>query len=137
MPLDPIRVADTQAWLRRANRDLRAADHDMKADPPLHDAVVFHCQQAAEKSLKALLVWHDLPFRKTHNLEEIGAACIGFDATLEAVVARAVPLTEYAWRFRYPGELVEPGVAEAKEAVLVARAVYDAAIERLPGEVRP
>jgi len=109
----------------------------MKADLPLHDAVVFHCQQAAEKSLKALLAWHDIAFRETHNLEEIGAACIGFDATLEAVVARAVPLTEYAWRFRYPGELVEPGVAEAEEAVLVARAVYDAATERLPDEVRP
>jgi HEPN domain-containing protein len=72
MPLDPIRVADTQAWLRRANRDLRAADHDMKADPPLHDAVVFHCQQAAEKSLKALLMWHDLPFRRPTTWKRSG-----------------------------------------------------------------
>lgn len=137
MPHDPIRVADTRAWLRRANRDMRAADHDMKADPPLHDAVVFHCQQAAEKSLKALLVWHDLPFRKTHSLEEIGAACTGVDATLEPVVARAVPLTEYAWRFRYPGELLEPSGEEAMEAVRVARAVYDAVVGRLPDEVHP
>ncbi|NOT31163.1 MAG: HEPN domain-containing protein [Planctomycetes bacterium] len=50
MTHDPIRVADTQAWLRRANRDLRAAAHDLKAEPSLHDAVVFHCQQAVEKT---------------------------------------------------------------------------------------
>lgn len=87
--------------------------------------------------MKALLVWHDLPFRKTHNLEEIGAACIGFDATLEPIVARAVPLTEYAWRFRYPGEILQPTEAEAKQAVSVARAVYDAIVVRLPTEVRP
>lgn len=52
-------------------------------------------------------------------------------------VARAVPLTEYAWRFRYPGELLEPSGEEAMEAVLVARAVYDAVVGRLPDEVRP
>jgi HEPN domain-containing protein len=137
MPHDPIRIAETRAWLRRANRDLSAAAHDLKAEPPLLDAVVFHCQQAAEKSLKALLVWHDLPFRKTHNLEELGAACLGFDRSLETCVARAVPLTEYAWRFRYPGEPLEPSSAEALEALGVARELYDAIIERVPNEAWP
>jgi len=45
--------------------------------------VVFHCQQAAEKALKARLVRFDVPFRKTHNLEELGAACIALDASLQ------------------------------------------------------
>ena len=137
MPLDPIRIAETQAWLRRANRDLRAATHDLRAEPPLHDAVVFHCQQAAEKSMKALLAWHDLPFRKTHNLEELGAACVTFAPELEAHVARAVPLTEYAWKFRYPGELLEPSEDEALSALGIARDLYDAIVERLPSEVWP
>lgn len=134
MPPDPIRIAETQAWLRRANRDLRAADHDMKAEPPLHDAVVFHCQQAAEKSMKALLSWHDRPFRKTHSLEEIGSACMSIEPALSVLVARAAPLTEYAWKFRYPGELLEPSAAEAKDALEVAREVYDAISALLPRE---
>jgi HEPN domain/Nucleotidyltransferase domain len=72
MPPDPALVQDTRAWLRRAWLDIRAAEHDMKAEPPPLDDVVFHCQQAAEKALKALLAWHDVPFRKTHDLAEIG-----------------------------------------------------------------
>jgi HEPN domain-containing protein len=137
MPHDPVRVEDTLGWLRRAGRDLRAAAHGLEAVPPLRDVVVFHCQQAAEKALKSMLVWFDVPFRKTHNLEELGAACIALDASLEALVARAVPLTEYAWRFRYPGELLEPSEAETIEALRTARAVYDAIVQRLPDDVRP
>lgn len=137
MPLDPIRVAETKAWLLRAGRDLRAALHDLKADPPLRDAVVFHCQQAAEKAMKALLAWWDRPLRKTHNLEEIGSVCRELDPSLTEVIDRAVPLTEYAWRFRYPGELMEPSEDEAQSALEAARAVYDSILERLPTDVRP
>lgn len=104
MPHDPARVAEVRAWLARAAEDLRAADHELTAIPPILGDLVFHCQQAVEKLFKAFLVWHDVVFRKTHNLEELGEQCLGIDATLGEVVDRAVPLTEYAWRFRYPGE---------------------------------
>ncbi len=70
MPHDPARVADTRAWLQKADNDLRAAEHDQTARPPLLGDVTFHAQQTAEKAFKAFLTWHDRPFRKTHNLEE-------------------------------------------------------------------
>lgn len=79
MPHDPILIVDTKAWLKKAANDLRAAALDLEADPPLLEDVVFHCQQAVEKSLKAFLTFHDRPFRKTHNLEEIGEACLKID----------------------------------------------------------
>ncbi len=47
--------------------------------------------------MKAFLAWHDVPFRKTHNLEELGHQCLAVDATLRAVAECAAPLTEYAW----------------------------------------
>jgi hypothetical protein len=31
MPLDPLLVADTRAWLTRVSYDLRAAAHDLTA----------------------------------------------------------------------------------------------------------
>lgn len=98
-----------------------AAEHATTAQPPLLDAVVFHCQQAAEKALKGFLVWNDQPFRKTHNLEELGEACLRPDRSLEPTVNRAVPLTEYAWRFRYPGEPEQPTPNEAHEALAIGR----------------
>ena len=38
-----------------AEADLRGARNLAQAKPPLHDLVCFHCQQCAEKYLKALL----------------------------------------------------------------------------------
>lgn len=72
MPPDPVRIEDTQARLIRAHKDIRAASIDCKDSPPLLEDALFHCQQAVEKCLKAFLVWHDLSFRKTHDLVEIG-----------------------------------------------------------------
>lgn len=137
MPRDTARIAETGEWLSKAHIDLRAADHDGTADPPITADMVFHAQQVVEKTLKAFLCWHDVPFRKTHNLVELGEQCVGIDGSLEPLLRKAAFLTEYAWKFRYPGEAEEPEIAEADEAVALARAVFQAVIERLPEEVGP
>lgn len=137
MPHDPVLVADVRAWLTKAAVDLRAGDHDLAASPPLLEDVVFHSQQAVEKALKAFLAWHDEPFRKTHNLEEIGRQCVQLDPKLIELMRRAAPLTEYAWKFRYPGETEELARAEAVAALETAQEVYRAVLSRLPAEVRP
>lgn len=90
---DPARVEEARAWLTRARMDLRAAEVDLAAEPPLAEDATFHCQQAAEKAPKGFLAWHDTPFRKTHNLEELGDQCRALDERLRAEVDRAVPLT--------------------------------------------
>ncbi len=63
MAHDPELVAETTAWLAKAAQDLALAEHASTADPPFLAAIVFHAQQAAEKSLKAFLSWHSRPFR--------------------------------------------------------------------------
>jgi HEPN domain-containing protein len=68
---------------------------------------------------------------------ELGEACKELDATLENLLRRAAPLTEYAWKFRYPGEPEEPTREEAEEALETARQVHEALLARLPLEVRP
>ena len=137
MQRDPEWVAETRAWFVKAAQDLAAAEHEFRASPPLVEDIVFHAQQAVEKSFKGFLTWHGRRFRKTHNLEELGEQCLGLDSTLAAVVDKAVPLTEYAWRFRYPGEPEAPSREEAEEALRVAREVFDAVLSRLSVEVRP
>ena len=47
---------------------------------------LFFCQQAAGKSLKAFLTWHERAFRRTHDLEELGEACRAVDSTLAALM---------------------------------------------------
>ncbi len=134
---DPERVADTRAWLVKVSNDLRAAETDFKASPPLLEDLLFHCQQAAEKAMKALLTWHDRPFRKTHDLVEIGAQCVEVDSTLEQVLRRAAPLTEFAWKYRYPGEAGEPSPEVAEAALSLAQETYQTVRSRLPKETHP
>jgi HEPN domain-containing protein len=137
MDADPELTAETRAWLTKSANDLRAAEALIDSSPPLLDEAVFHCQQAAEKSLKGFLAWHQRPFRKTHNLEEIGEQCLAIDPTLSETVDQAVPLTEYAWRFRYPGDPKGIDANEAGEALKTASIVHDAILCRLPPDARP
>jgi HEPN domain-containing protein len=137
MAYDPALVEDTRTWLAKATLDLRAADHDLRAVPPLWEDVAFHSQQAAEKALKAFLAWHDEPFRKTHSLDELGMQVLIFDPALRPLVVRAGRLSEYAWKFRYPGEVEMIAGEEAEAALALAREVFSAILARLPKEIQP
>lgn len=134
MPLDAVRMADTRGWLAKAANDLRGAEIDLAAKPPLVEDALFHCQQASEKAFKAFLTFHNVPFRKTHNLEELGEACLKIDATPKAVVDEAVPLTEFAWAFRYPGDPPTPSMEETQAALAAARKVFETVMFRIPSE---
>lgn len=132
---DPARVEDTRAWLRRARLDLDAATL-LLTNSALLGTVVFHAQQATEKSFKAFLAWHDVPFRKSHDLGAIGKVCVEIAASLRQIVDGAVHLTPYAWKFRYPGESEVPTRAETEAAIATAREVYETVQSLLPEEVR-
>jgi HEPN domain-containing protein len=116
MPPDPVRAADARAWLAKAAQDLRRVGLLLAAEPPDPEGGLFHSQQAAEKALKGFLTWHDVAFRRVHELDA---------------------LTKYAWRFRYPGAPYEPTLDEGRTAFNLAREVMDAILGCLPLEVRP
>jgi HEPN domain-containing protein len=134
---DPILVQETKGWLKKAAIDIRSAEHALTAIPPILTDVVYHSQQASEKALKAFLVWNNIPFRKTHSIEEIGEQCLDVDSTLKSLIDQGVPLTQYAWEFRYPGNSEEPSQEESEEALQVAKAIYQDILKRLPTELFP
>jgi len=47
--------------------DLGSAKRLISGDEPFLDTAVYHCQQAAEKALKAYLTLKDAPFQKIHD----------------------------------------------------------------------
>jgi HEPN domain-containing protein len=132
MPPDE-RADETTEWLARAERDLRAAQVDLGTSPPLLGDAAFHCQQAAEKALKALLTHHDHIFPRTHDLRVLVLACLEHDPTLEPVLARCVGLSDYAWRFRYPGDDLDPSRDAVDDAFEVARIVVRAVEDAVAG----
>jgi hypothetical protein len=56
---------------------------------------------------------------------------------LDPLLRRAAPLTEYAWKFRYPGDPEEATAEEAAGALATAREVFDMVLRRLPSDVLP
>ena len=134
--MDEAKLHEIRAWLAKAVHDLRSAEWLMARPDPLCDAAGFHCQQVAEKALKAYLTWRDEPFEKTHSLVALVAKCLQFDASFETLRAAATTLTPYAVASRYPGDLPELTEAEAQEALALAREVWDFVLERLPPEAR-
>ena len=125
---------EVNAWLVKAGNDLRAGEVDLATDPPLVEDALFHCQQAAEKAMKAFLTAHDTPFGKTYDLDELAAACERIDPALQESLDPARDLTVFAWQFRYPGGDVAPPASEAHDYLVLARSTVGAIAERLRQE---
>ncbi|HWE49741.1 MAG TPA: HEPN domain-containing protein [Bryobacteraceae bacterium] len=128
MTPDELRRDEARRWLKVAVHDLNAAAILREPEP---SGSVFHSQQAAEKSAKALLAFYDVPFRRTHDLRELGAQCIQIDASLEPIVNEAADLTGYAVTFRYLDAPGEPDSEEAAAALAIARRVYEEISSRI------
>ena len=120
---------ETRRWIERAQGDLRAAEICATELPA---TALFHCQQAAEKYLKAYLTWNQKVFRKTHELRELATACALIDPALKSVLDPAETLSKYAWKFRYPGAPYAPDAQEAAAGLTLAEQVRTAIVGRLP-----
>ncbi len=59
------------AWLDKARKDIAMARMAIERGEEFADMASFHAQQAAEKALKAYLVWLDIEFPKTHLLGQL------------------------------------------------------------------
>lgn len=108
-------------WIAKADGDLKVGKNELKSEKPVTEAVCFHMQQCVEKYLKALLIFHNQEFRKTHDLSELIEQCREVDPDFEKLLElNADRLTEYVVELRHPSDLTSPSLSEAKQAVRVA-----------------
>lgn len=111
------------AWIIKAEHDLRNADYVMtlEKDCP-YDTVCFHCQQCAEKYLKALLILHGIHFPKTHDLVVL-CNLLNAMEPINVSIESVLPLNRYSVESRYP-DYWEPILK--KEAVEALQIVHEA-----------
>ena len=93
----------TSPWARKAEADFRVSGEIARSAEPFHDSVCFHCQQSAEKYLKALLVELGIPFPRTHDLDRLLLALLPTHPQLRTLRRGLLFLTEFAVEARYPG----------------------------------
>ena len=95
----------TLEWVNKAEADFATALRELRARrQPNYDAACFHAQQCVEKYLKARLIEADIPFPRSHDLEEMLDLNLSEEPLWEVFRARLINLTSFAITFRYPGE---------------------------------
>ncbi len=89
-------------WLRVARADIQVARACLDIAPPQPGTAAYHCQQAAEKLLKGFLVLAGIDFRKTHDLDELGASVLAAFPALAPLVTPVRAWTNWGVDYRYP-----------------------------------
>lgn len=118
---------EMKKWFDMANTDLGVAKHLNKTyHPKPLEIVCYHCQQSAEKNIKALIIYcklpgglpkiHDLSFLLNQLKNQIKIADIYYDY--------ADALTPYGVAIRYPNELFLTE-KHAQEAIKNAEAILE------------
>lgn len=123
--MDPVEcLASARIWLKKAESDLTTASLLLEGAELHIDTGAYHCQQCAEKSLKAWLCANGIPFPKTHELERLLDLCFPLDQAFETLRSNCEELTPLATEFRYPGAMLEPPLEEALSALRKTREIF-------------
>ncbi len=135
--MDEAKKELLRSWLLKSWHDLTAARLLAKADPPILDVAIYHCQQAAEKAVKGFLFFNDQLPEKTHDVLRLVEVAITWNPSFSASLAAADRLTPYATLYRYPRETDEPGTEEFETALSDAASIVNQVLALLPAEVHP
>jgi HEPN domain-containing protein len=121
-------------WIYYADQDLLAARSLLKDGVYPH--VCYHAQQAVEKMLKAVLVSHDKPYPKSHDLIHLNAV-IGRPEWLAPHEDHMRLLSQFNIPVRYPdamaGTLPDrlPGKDDATDALTWAEEICQLIREKI------
>jgi len=95
----------TAEWIEKAEGDFVLVQREVKvSEKPNYDAVCFHCQQCAEKYLKARLSEAAISFGKIHDLVSLLEQVLDIEPQWEKFRKDLAYLSDFAVSFRYPGE---------------------------------
>ena len=93
---------DPREWLARARSNLALAGS--RAPGVELEELCFDAQQCAEKSIKAIFIGNGVSFPFIHDLEDLLRRLHAKGLKIPKYIWEAEELSEYAGKFRYPGE---------------------------------
>jgi len=114
---------DPREWLNRARSNLAQAREGSQIVAVYLEDLCFNAQQAAEKAIKALLIYLEIEFPYVHDLAELIGLLEQSGQEAPSEVQQAARLTRYAVVTRYPGLVGDVTRDQYDEAVATAEAV--------------
>ncbi len=94
----------TVEWIEKAEEDYNSAKWLQESPNPVHNSICFHAQQCIEKYLKTWLQEENIPFSKTHDLEELLNLIVPTQPLWNTWQSDLKITSTYAVESRYPGD---------------------------------
>jgi HEPN domain-containing protein len=119
------------AWIEKGDHDLGSAKVIFQYIPDYFDTIAFHCQQAVEKYLKAMLIYYNIDFQKVHDLTyllELLSRSMEIDSEL---FHKAITLNNFAVEIRYPNQTLYLTREELIEAFEIAEEFRELVLNRI------
>ena len=117
-------ASETLRWLRYSKEDLTAGEFLVEQSNSAPRHVCWLAQQAAEKALKAVLVFLQIDFPKTHDLDALHKL-VPDGWKLKTEIPDLSELSEWSVEARYPGLWPDATQEEAHSALQQSRTVWE------------
>ncbi|MCK5682920.1 HEPN domain-containing protein [bacterium] len=111
------------AWIKRAESALSLGKID-DHDDIFYEDLCFQLQQAAEKAIKAYLIYNEIEPPKTHSFK-ILLNVIETITNYPEELRRTIELEDYAVQTRYPGDYTPVEKSEYLDALKITEEAID------------
>jgi HEPN domain-containing protein len=115
-----VQIEEIKEWIEKADHDLGSAKIIYLHLPDYFDTISFHCQQAVEKYIKAVLVFYKIEFQRSHDLVyllELLSHKIEMD---ESKFRKVFTLNNFGVQIRYPNKTVKLTKEELETAIQIS-----------------
>jgi len=108
-------------WVDKADHDLGSAKLIFLHIPNYFDTIAFHCQQAVEKYIKAILVFYEIDFQRSHNLIYLLDLLSKKLEISEDRYDKAILLNGFSVQIRYPDKTIFLSNEELATAIAITQ----------------
>jgi len=107
-------------WIEKADHDLGSAKIIYLHLPDYFDTIAFHCQQAVEKYIKAILVFKKIEFQRSHDLVYL-LELLSHDFEIDEIkFKKAFTLNSFGVQIRYPNKIIKLTKEELESAIHIS-----------------
>jgi len=127
------KAKEYREWLIFADDDIQTAELLNNQHRKSLNIICFHCQQAAEKYLKAFLVSRNISFEKTHDLIYLCNTCSAVENDFSSISKDCYKLNPFSVITRYPSDL-ELIDSDAVTAINSARSIEKIVLDKIKSD---
>lgn len=118
-------------WLEKADEDLLSLEALLKHKEGSPSTGCFLAQQAVEKLLKAIFIFHGSELEKLHDLIALANKAKVYESGIVKFLDKLATITRYYIETRYPGDYPEFTWDECEKAHEVAKDLKEFVISKL------